>query len=80
MRKAPQHAYEALTPRQRAYLQGKYQRAPFGAARGTLSMPEVPKGLQRNRRASVIQPPAQSPNRSIASSPYTEQVGRWRQL
>src|SRR2546423_1021939 len=50
MRKAPQHAYEALTPRQRAYLQGRYQRAPFGALRGTLSMPEVPQGLQRSKR------------------------------
>lgn len=80
MRKAPQHSYEALTPRQRAYRHGKYQRAFCGAVRGTLSMPDVPNGLQRSKRANVIQPPAQSPNRSIASSPYTEHVGRWRQL
>ena len=35
---------------------------------GTLSMPDVPSGLQRNTRASVIQPPAHSPCRAIAVS------------
>jgi hypothetical protein len=50
-----------LTPRQRAYRQGKYQRAPAGTFAGTLSIPDVPNGWQRNSRASVIHPPAQRP-------------------
>jgi hypothetical protein len=59
----------ALTPRQRPNRHGKYHRAPAGLVSGTLSMPEVPQGWQRNRRASVIHPPIHNPNRSIASSP-----------
>src|SRR6185312_14662517 len=30
-------------------------------------------------RARAIQPPRQSPKRSMASSAYSEQLGRWRQ-
>src|SRR5215468_1233377 len=48
----------ALTPRQRPYRHGRNQRASGGALTGTLSIPDVPKGWQRNSRASVIQPPA----------------------
>ncbi len=43
--------------------------APVGGmASATKSRPEVPKGWQRRRRASVIQPPAHRPYRSIAWS------------
>ena len=41
--------------------------------------PRVPHGWQRHSRASVIQPPAHRPKRPIASSEYSEQVGRCRQ-
>src|ERR1700730_11575162 len=58
----------ALTPRQRPNRHGRYHRAPGGFVSGTLSIPEVPQGWQRNRRASVIQPPPHNPKRSIASS------------
>jgi hypothetical protein len=64
-----QKSYGALTPRHRPNRQGRYHRAPGGLVSGTLSMPEVPKGWQRNSRASVIQPPPHKPKRSIASSP-----------
>src|SRR5690348_9144144 len=36
----------SLTPRQRAYRHGKYQRADDGRIAGTLSIPEVPHGWQ----------------------------------
>jgi hypothetical protein len=61
--------YGALTPRHRPNRHGRYHRAPGGRVSGTLSIPEVPQGWQRNSRAKVIQPPAHSPKRSIASSP-----------
>jgi hypothetical protein len=61
--------YGALTPRQRPYRHGRYHRALEGLVSGTLSIPEVPQGWQRNSLASVIHPPAHSPKRSIASSP-----------
>jgi len=59
----------ALTPRHRPNRHGRYHRAPGGLVTGTLSIPEVPQGWQRNSRASVIQPPPHSPKRPIASSP-----------
>ena len=43
-----------------------YQCARAGNACGTKSSPDVPHGWQRNSRASVIQPPAHSPNRSMS--------------
>ncbi len=58
-----------FTPRQRPNRHGRYHRAPGGLSSGTLSIPDVPQGWQRNSRASVIQPPAHRPKRSIASSP-----------
>ena len=67
--KAVQQIYGELTPRHRPNRHGRYHRAPAGLVSGTLSIPEVPQGWQRNSRAKVIQPPAHSPNRSIASSP-----------
>jgi hypothetical protein len=72
--------YGALTPRHLPKRHGKYHRAPGGFVSGTLSIPDVPHGWQRNRRASVIHPPPHRPKRAIASSAYTEQVGRCRQL
>lgn len=65
---APRIFYGKLTPRQRPNRHGRYQCAPWGRASGTLSIPEVPQGWQRNSRANVIQPPPQSPKRPIASS------------
>ena len=67
--KAVQQIHGELTPRHRPNRHGRYHRAPAGLVSGTLSIPEVPQGWQRNSRAKVIQPPAHSPNRSIASSP-----------
>jgi hypothetical protein len=65
----PARHHGALTPRQRPYRHGKYQHAPAGLVCGTMSMPDVPQGRQRNTRASVIHVPPHNPNRSIASSP-----------
>jgi hypothetical protein len=70
----------SLTLRQRPYRHGVYHRAFAGGALATKSRPDVPNGWQRERRASVIQPPAHRPWRPIASSAYCEQVGRCRQL
>ena len=62
------HPSGAFTPRQRPYRQGRYHRARTGTSSQTMSMPEVPSGVQRQIRAAPIQPPRHSPWRWIASS------------
>ncbi len=71
---------QARPSRQWPYRQGKYQRADEGSVCGTGSKPWLPKGRQRQNRASAIQAPAHKPWRAIASSAYSEQVGRCRQV
>jgi hypothetical protein len=46
---------------------------------GTGSYPPLEKGLQRKIRHTVSSPPFSAPNRSIATSPYSEQVGIYLQ-
>ena len=46
---------------------------------GTGSYPPLEKGLQRRMRHSVSSPPFNAPNRSIATKPYSEQVGIYLQ-
>lgn len=45
---------------------------------GTGSKPDGPNGRQRSRRRAVNNPPRRAPNTSIASWPYSEQVGKNR--
>ena len=46
---------------------------------GTGSYPPLENGLQRKKRHVVSAVPFSAPNRSIASSPYSEQVGQYLQ-
>src|SRR5208282_3417134 len=65
---ASRGAGSGLVPRQRPKRHGIYHRELAGNVAGTKSSPCVPHGWQRNSRASVIQPPAHKPKRSIAWS------------
>ena len=51
----------------------------LGCFSGTGSYPPLENGLQRRKRHVVSAVPFNAPNRSIASSPYSEQVGQYLQ-